>query len=163
MQILLELGHSLEKRGGGIWCYTCILGDICMQEKTLENPLDCKEIKPVNPKGNQPWIFFGRIDAEGAILWPYDMRNWLIEKDPDAGKDWRQEKGTTEDEIRLDGITDLMDMSLSKLWELVMHREAWHAAVHGVTKSRTQLSDWTDRTVCRGNNSVGHISNTEDI
>ena len=109
MQILLELGHSLEKRGGGIWCYTCILGDICMQEKTLENPLDCKEIKPVNPKGNQPWIFFGRIDAEGAILWPYDMRNWLIEKDPDAGKDWRQEeKGTTEDEMvgwhhRLDG------------------------------------------------------------
>ena len=69
-------------------------------EKTLENLLDCKAIKPVNPKGNQPWIFIGRIDAEPPILWPSDANNWLIRKDPDAGKDWRQEeKGTTENEI----------------------------------------------------------------
>ena len=71
-------------------------------EKTLESPLDCKEIKPVNPKGNQPWIFIGRTDAESEapILWPPDAKSWLIVKDPDAGQDWRQEeKGATEDEM----------------------------------------------------------------
>ena len=71
-------------------------------EKTLESPLDCKEIKPVNPKGNQPWIFIGRTDAEveAPICWPPDMRSWLIRKDSGAGKDWGQEeKGTTEDEM----------------------------------------------------------------
>ena len=71
-------------------------------EKTLESPLDCKEIKPVNPKANQPWIFFGKTDAEGEapILWPPDVKSQLIGKDPDAGKDWRQEeKGATEDEM----------------------------------------------------------------
>ena len=74
-----------------LWCW-----------KTLQRPLDCKEIKPVNPKGNQPWIFTGRTDAEAeaAILWPPDMKSWLIRKDPDAGKDWGQEeKWTTEDEM----------------------------------------------------------------
>ena len=71
-------------------------------EKTLESPLDCKEIKLVNPRGNQLWIFLGRVDAEAEppILWPPDAKNWLTRKDPDAGKDWRQEKkGTTEDEM----------------------------------------------------------------
>ena len=68
-------------------------------EKTLESPLDRKEIKPVHPKGTQPWIFIGRTDAEAPILWPPDTKSWLIGKDPDAGKDWRQEKGTTEDEM----------------------------------------------------------------
>ena len=93
-------------------------------EKTLESPLDCKEIQPVHPKGKQSWIFIGRIDAETPILWLPDMRNWLIGKEPDAGKDWRwEEKRTTEDEM-VDGITDLMDMSLSKLREFLMDRES---------------------------------------
>ena len=115
-------------------------------EKTLESPLDCKEIKPINPKGNQSWIFTRRTDgeAEAPILWPPDMQNWLIGKDPDGGKDWRQEqKGTTEDEM-VGWTSNSMYVSLSKLQELVMDREAWHTAVHGVAKRRTRLSDWTE-------------------
>ena len=87
-------------------------------EKILESPLDCKEFQPVNPKGNQSWIFIGRTDAEAEIpiLWPPDAKNWFIGKDPDAGKDWRQEeKGMTEDELV--GIMEWIDMSLSKLQE----------------------------------------------
>ena len=118
-----------------------------MLEKTFESPLDCKEIQPVHPKGNQPWKFTERTDAEAEtlILWPPDAKNWLIWKDPDAGKDWRwEEKRVTEDEMvgwhhRLDG-RELMD----KVRELAMDREAWRAAVRGVTKSRTRLSDWTE-------------------
>ena len=122
------------------WCFW-----IAVLEKILESPLDCKEIKPVNPKGNQAWIFIGRTDAEteAPILWPPDVKNWLIRKDPETGKDWRQEeKGTTEDEM-VGFYHWLMDMSLSKLQEMVKDREAWCAAVHRISNSWTWLSDWT--------------------
>ena len=123
------------------WCFWTVV-----LEKTLESPLDCKEIQPVHPKGNPSWIFIGRTDAkaETPILWPPDAKNWFIGKDPDAGKEWRcEEKEATEDEM-VGGIIDVMDMSLSRLWDLVMDREAWRAEVHGVTKSWTWLSNWTE-------------------
>ena len=113
---------------------------IVVLEKTLENPLDCKEIKPVNPNGNQPWIFIGRTNAK--VEAPPDAKNHLIGKDPDHGKDWRQTQG--QQSLRwLDSITNPMDMNSHKLQETVKDRGAWCATVHGVAKSQAWLSIWT--------------------
>ena len=115
-------------------------------EKTLESPLDSKEIKPVNPEGNQSWIFIGRTDAEVPIIWPSDTKNWLIGKDPDAGKRSKAGEGDDRGWEWLDGITNSIDMSLSKLRELVIDRQAWRAVPHGFTKGQTWLSNWTTAT-----------------
>ena len=123
------------------WCF-----QIVMLEKTLESPLDHREIKPVNPKRNQPWIFIGRTGAqvEAPILGPPNAKSWLIGKDPDAGKDWRWEEKGDNKTRWFNGITDSMDMSSGKPRELVMDGEAWCTVVHGVAKRRTRLSDWTE-------------------
>ena len=120
------------------WCFWTVV-----LEKTLESPLNCKEINPVHPKGDLSWMFIGRTEAkaETPILWPLHAKSWLIGKDPDAGRDWGQEeKGTKEDEM----VGWHHDMSLSELQRFVMDREAWRAAIHGVTKSRTWLRDRTE-------------------
>ena len=130
-----ELGHKESWAPRDWWFWTW-----CW--RILESPLDCKEIKPVDPKGNLSWIFIGRTDAEAEapILWPPDEKSWLIfRKDPDAEKDWRQEeKGTTEDE-ELDGITELMDMSLSKLQEIV---KVWKPGMLPFMMLQSVRYDW---------------------
>ena len=117
------------------WCFWSVV-----LEKTLESPLDCKEIQPLHPKGDQSWVYIGTTDveAETPIPWPPDAKSWLIEKDADAGKDRRWEKGMTEDE-----------MAGWHHW-LNEHESEWtpevgdgHALIHGVTKSWTWLSNWT--------------------
>ena len=123
------------------WCFWTVV-----LEKTLESPLDCKEIKPVHPKGNQSWIFIGRTEAKAEIpiLWPPDMKNWLIGTDPDVGKDWRQvEKGMMEDEM-VGWHHQLHGYEFEQAQDLVMDRKACCAIVHGNTKTWTQLSDWTE-------------------
>ena len=122
------------------WCFWTVV-----LEKTLESPLYCKEIQPVHSKGDESWVFIGGTDAnaETPILWPPHAKSWLIGKDSDAGRDWGQEKGTTKDEMVgwhhwLDGH------EFEQVPGVVMDREALRAAIHGVTKSRTRLSDWTE-------------------
>ena len=118
-------------------------------EKTLESPLDCKEIQRVHTKGNQFWIFIGStvVEAETPILWPPDVKSWLMGKDPDAGKDWRQEeKGTTEDEMvgwhhRLKGHEFEQAPEVGEGQGNLMCYSPWCA---GIAKSRTRLSDWTE-------------------
>ena len=114
--------------------------------KTLESPLDCKEIQPVHSEGDQPWVFFGRNDAkaETPVLWPPHAKSWLIGKDPDAGRDWGQEeKGTTEDEMAgwhhwLDGRESVWTPGVGD------GQEAWCVAIHGVAKIWTRLKDWIE-------------------
>ena len=116
---------------------------IVVLEKTLESPLDCQEIKPVNPKVNQPWTFVGRTDAEAEalILWPPDRKSRLIGKDTDAGKHWRQKENWAVDDEGWDNVTNWMDMNLSELWELVKDKGACMLQSMGL-QNQTQLSDW---------------------
>ena len=123
------------------WCFWTVV-----LEKTLESPLNCKEIQPVHPKGNQSWIFIGRTDtgAEALILWPPDAKNWLIWKDPDAGKDWRQEKRTTEDEMVgwhhwLDGHEFEQALGVGDGQGSLPCCSPWGC------KCWTQMSDWTEQ------------------
>ena len=112
---------------------------------TIQRPLESKEIQAVSPKGNQSWIFIGRTDAEAEapLLWPPDVKSWLIGKDPDAGKTEGKRRRGWQMMRWLDSITDSMKMNLSKLWETVKDREGWHAAVHEVTKSWTWFCNST--------------------
>ena len=118
-------------------------------EKILESPLDCKEFKPVNHKGNQPRIFIGRTDAEAEapILWPPDVKRRFTGKDPDAGKLWSKRRRGWQRMRWLDGIIDSTDVDLSKLWKTVEDRGVWHAVVHGVAKSWTRFSERTIATL----------------
>ena len=130
---MLELDHK-EGWAPKNWCFQTVV-----LEKTLESPLDCKEIQPVHPKGNQSWIIIGRTDAEAPVLWPPDAKSWLIGKDPDAGKDWRwEEKGW-------------MASLTQWTWIWANSRRWWRTGKCGMlqsmwSQSQTRLSDWTATT-----------------
>ena len=120
-----------------IWCFQIVVLE------TLESPLDCKEVKPVFPKGNQPWVGKTEAEAEAPILWSPDAKTQLIGKDPDAGKDWGKEEKRGQRMRWLGSITDLIKINFVKLQEIVKERGAWREAAHGVSKSQTWLSHWT--------------------
>ena len=129
-----ELDHN-ESWAPKNWCFWTVV-----LEKTYESLLECKEIKTVNAKGNQSWLFIGRTDAEAPKLWPPDVKSQLIRKDPDAGKDWRlEEKGVTEDEM----VGWHHWFNGQEFEQTPEDGEDWHAVVHGFTKRQTWLSDWT--------------------
>ena len=131
------------------WCFRIII-----LEKILKSPLDCKEIKPANPKGNQPWIFIGRTDAEVEVpmLWTLDVKSWITGKDPDGGKDWGQEeKGTTEDEMigwhHWHSGHEFKQTQGDSEEQGSCSEEAWQAAVNGAAKSWIWLNNWTTMTL----------------
>ena len=126
------------------WCF-----QIMVLEKTLKSPLDCKEIKPVNPEGNWPQIFIGRtvVEAEASILWLPDARANSVENTPILRKTEGKSSSSRQRMWWLDSITNSMNTNLSKLWEILENRGAWHAPVHGVTKSWTQFSNWLITTI----------------
>ena len=123
------------------WCFWTVV-----LEKTLESPLDCKEIQPVHPIGDQSWDFFGRTDAkaETPVFWSPDAKSWLIGKDPVLGGIGGRRRRGRQKMRWLDGITDSVDMSFCELREIVMDRDAWRAEVHRVTESQTRLSNWNE-------------------
>ena len=140
---LWEMDHK-ESWALKKWCFWTVV-----LEKTLESPLHCQEIKPGNAKGNQPWLFIGRTDAETPMLWPPDAKRWLIRKDPDVRKDlWQKEKGAAEDEM-IRWHHWLNGYELSKVWEIAKDRKAWCATVHGVPESETlqELSYYSSNTL----------------
>ena len=135
------------------WCpLTAVL------EKALErSPLDCKEFKPVNPKGNQPWILIGKMEVEAPTLWPPKANSWLLEKTLMLGKIEGRRRRGQQRMSWLDGITNSMVMNLSKLLEIVEDRGAWRAIIHGVTKGQTQVSHWITTTTVRTHVHVSHL------
>ena len=142
------------------WCFWTVV-----LEKTLESPLDCKEMQPVPPKGDQSWVFIGRTDAEAEtpILWPLHAKSWLIGKDCDAGRDWGRRRRGQQRMRWLDGITDSMDVSLSELRELVMDRDAWSTAIHEIARVGHDWATELNWTFQESNNGLRNSSRAKQV